>query len=141
MATYPATVHLVTADGTERPRPIAVRVALRAGAVELTLGDLSGAEALHFALAMCVFNNVTRESRERGIRLRELTVTADGDFDADDLSTGISFSVSIAGDGTEAALRSVAQFAADDSSIARTLRRPTSVALSGIETRVTFGGA
>lgn len=46
-------------------------------------------------------NNIARESRDRGIQLRELSVTADGDFDSDELSTGISFVISIAGDGRE----------------------------------------
>jgi OsmC-like protein len=135
MGSYPATVHLVPGDGTERPRPFDLRVATRIGAVELRLGQLSGGEALHFALAMCVFNNIARESRNRGTELRELSVTADGDFDSDELSTGISFSISIAGEATEDALRDLAQFGADDSTIAKTLRHPTSVTLTAIDAR------
>jgi uncharacterized OsmC-like protein len=137
VASYPATVRLVPADGTEKAPPIDLRVSLRAGAVELALGQLSGGEALHFALAMCVFNNITRESRERGIHLRDLSVTADGDFDADELSTGVSFSISIAGDSDEDELRDVAQFGADDSTVAKTLRNPTTVSLAAIDTRAT----
>ena len=135
MGSYPATVHLVPADGTERPRPYDLRVAGRIGAVELRLGQLSGGEAVHFALAMCVFNNIARESRNRGIELRELSVTADGDFDANELSTGISFSISIAGVASEDVLRDVAQFGADDSTIAKMLRHPTSVTLATIDAR------
>ncbi|HEY8868994.1 MAG TPA: OsmC family protein [Candidatus Limnocylindrales bacterium] len=133
MGSYPATVHLVSGDGTERPEPYDLRVADRIGAIELRLGQLSGGEALHFALAMCVFNNIARESRNRGIRLRELSVTADGDFDSDELSTGIAFSISIAGAATEEVLRDLAQFGADDSTIAKTLRHPTSVTLTAID--------
>ena len=133
MGSYPATVHLVSGDGTERPEPYDLRVADRIGAIELRLGQLSGGEALHFALAMCVFNNIARESRNRGIRLRELSVTADGDFDSDELSTGIAFSISIAGGATEEVLRDLAQFGADDSTIAKTLRHPTSVTLTAID--------
>ncbi len=84
---------------------------------------------------MCVFNNITRESRNRDIQLRELSVTASGDFDADELSTGISFSISIAGASSEDALRDVAQVGADDSTIAKTLRHPTSVTLTAIDAR------
>lgn len=135
MGSYPATVHLVPADGAERPRPFDLRVATRIGAVELRLGQLSGGEALHFALAMCVFNNIARESRNREIQLRELSVTADGDFDADELSTGISFSISIAGAAPEDVLRELAQFGADDARIAKTLRHPTSVTLTAIDAR------
>lgn len=102
MGLYPATVRLVPGDGTERPRPFDLRVATRIGAVELRLRQLSGGEALHCALAMCVFNNIARESRDRSIQLRELSVTADGDFDSDELSTGISFSISITGAATVA---------------------------------------
>jgi hypothetical protein len=137
MASYPATVRLVPADGTEIAQPFDLRVALRAGAVELALGRLTGGEALHFALAMCVFNNITRESRERGINLRELSVTADGDFDANELSTGVSFSISLASDSTEDELRDVAQYAAEDSTVAKTLRNPTTVALTAIDARMT----
>jgi uncharacterized OsmC-like protein len=133
MGSYPATVQLVPGDGTERPRPFDLRVATRIGAVELRLGQLSGGEALHFALAMCVFNNIARESRNRGIQLRELSVSADGDFDSDELSTGIAFSISIAGAATEEVLRNLAQFGADDSTIAKTLRHPTSVTLTTID--------
>jgi uncharacterized OsmC-like protein len=135
MASYPATVHLVTRDGTERARPFDLRVESRIGAVELRLGQLSGGEALHFALAMCVFNNVSRESREQGIQLHDLSVTADGDFDSDEVSTGITFSIVIRGEATEAALRDLAQFGADDSTIAKTLRHPTSVTLAAIDAR------
>jgi uncharacterized OsmC-like protein len=136
MAMYPATVHLVPGNGSEQRRPYDLRVETRIGAVELRLGQLSGGEALHFALAMCVFNNVARESRARGIKLSELSVSADGDFDSDELSTGISFVISIAGDAREDVLRDLAQFGADDSTIAKTLRHPTSVTLAAIDARV-----
>jgi len=133
MGSYPATVHLVPGDGTEQPRPFDLRVATRIGAVELRLGELSGGETLHFALAMCVFNNIARESRNRGIQLRELSVTADGDFDSDELSTGIAFSITIAGAASEEVLRDLARVGADDSTIAKTLRHPTSVTLTAID--------
>jgi uncharacterized OsmC-like protein len=126
-------VQLVTQDGTERTAPFDLRVATRAGAVELRLGQLSGGEALHFALAMCVFNNITREAREQGIALGELSVTADGDFDADELSTGISFSISIAGRASESVLEALARFGAGDSTIAKTLGHATSVTLIAVE--------
>jgi len=132
MGSYPATVHLVPADGTERERPFDLRIDTRLGAVELRLGQLSGGEAIHFALAMCVFNNISRESRNRGIELDQLSVRADGDFDAEEVSTGIAFSISIAGAASEDRLRELAQFGADDSTIAKTLRHPTSVRLDGI---------
>jgi hypothetical protein len=132
MGSYPATVQLVPADGTERQRPFDLRIGTRLGAVELRLGQLSGGEAIHFALAMCVFNNISRESRDRGIELDELSVTADGDFDAEELSTGIAFSITISGAASEDTLRELAQFGADDSTIAKTLRHPTSVTLDSI---------
>ncbi len=135
MGSYPATVHLVPADGTEQPRPFDLRIATRIGAVGLQLGQLTGGEALHFALATCVFNDIARESRDRQIQLRELSVTADGDFDADELSTGISFSISIAGAAPEHVLRELAQYGADDSTIGKTLRHPTSVTLTAIDAR------
>ena len=133
MGSYPATVRLVPADGTERPRPCDLRVATRIGAAELRLGQLSGGEALHFALAICVFNNIARESGNRGIQLRELSVTAEGGFDSDELSTGIAFSISIGGAASEDALRDLARFGAADSTIAKTLQHPTPVTLTAID--------
>ena len=69
------------------------------------------------------------------VELRELSVTADGDFDGEELSTGISFSISITGAGTEDVLRDLAQFGADDSTIAKVLQHPTSVTLTTIDAR------
>ena len=72
MGSYSSTVHLVPEDGTEHARPFDIRVASRLGAVELRLGDLSGGVALHFALAVCVFNNIVREGRSRGVQISAL---------------------------------------------------------------------
>lgn len=137
MASYPATVQLVLSDGTELQPPFTPRVAMRVGAVELHLGQLTGGEALHFALAMCVFNNITREGRERGIALSELSVAADGDFDDDELSTGIAFSISIAGRATEDELGELARFGAQDSTIAKTLGHATAVILTTVSAKTT----
>jgi uncharacterized OsmC-like protein len=58
----------------------------------------NGAQALHLAVAVCVLNDVWREAAARGIELRGVAVDADGGFDEEWHSTGISYAVDIATD-------------------------------------------
>lgn len=74
----------------------------------LTLGMLTGAHVLHLAVAVCVYNDLLREARPRGIRIERLAVTATGDFAGEPLrSTGMTYTVDVAGDAPEAALRAL----------------------------------
>jgi hypothetical protein len=71
----------------------------RAGHAQVRIETLTGAHLLHLAVAGCLFNDILRVAAERGITVNQLEVSADGDFDGEPaVSTGISYSVRIAGD-------------------------------------------
>lgn len=55
----------------------------------------TGAHLLHLAVAGCVLNDVHREALELGVPVRGVRVVADGGFDPDWSSTGISYTVEI----------------------------------------------
>jgi len=51
-------------------------------------------DLLHLAVAGCLFNDLLREAPNRGIAVEHLSVTADGDFDANG-SSGIRYAIEI----------------------------------------------
>jgi hypothetical protein len=55
----------------------------------------TGAHLLHLAVAGCVLNDVHREAVELGVPVLGVRVVADGGFDPDWSSTGISYTVEI----------------------------------------------
>jgi uncharacterized OsmC-like protein len=67
---------------------------------------LSGGHLLHLAVAGCFFNDILRAAEARGIQIRDLRVEAGGGFEGEPLrSTGIGYSIEIAGDAPEAELK------------------------------------
>jgi hypothetical protein len=59
-------------------------------------GPLSnGAQALHFAVALCVLNDTYREAAALGVEISGVRVSADGGFDAEWRSTGITYWVDV----------------------------------------------
>ena len=106
----------------------------RSGRAELKVDRLSGGHMLHLALATCVFNNIHRIARDRGIHIQDASVAVDGGFSEDGTaSTGIACRVMVAGEADSEGLAAVAREAFDDSSIAAILRRTTTVDLTEIE--------
>lgn len=102
-----------------------------AGPTMLTLGTCSGGHVLHLAVAMCVYNDVLREARSRGIRIERLAVTANGDFAGDPLrSTGMTYAIDIAGDAPEEALRALVEFVERIAEVPDMLRHGTTVSLT-----------
>ena len=94
----------------------------------------SGGHVLHLALAQCVFNNVLRIAKDRGLQLSELSVEADGDFDAaGTASTGIDCSIELAGDTDRSELAAVAEAAFHDSTVVAVLRRGGTVELTSVQ--------
>jgi hypothetical protein len=93
----------------------------------------SGGHVLHLALAQCVFNNVLRIAKERGVAVGDLLVTADGDFNADGTaSTGIDCAIELSGAADQASLTAIAQGGFDDSSVAAILRHGCPVELRSV---------
>jgi uncharacterized OsmC-like protein len=104
----------------------------RAGVAELKVERLSGGHLLHLALAGCVFNNVLRLARDKGIAVEEATVRVGGDFTDDGDSTGIECEVKVFGDASPEELQALAREAFDDSTVASVLRRGARVDLTGV---------
>jgi uncharacterized OsmC-like protein len=70
------------------------------------LDAFTGAHLLHLAVAGCVYNDLFREALARGIRLTQVSVSADGGFAGEPCaSTGITYDVHVEGEAPEAALR------------------------------------
>lgn len=97
-----------------------------AGPTLLNLGTLSGGHVLHLAVATCLYNDIVREARNRNIHLSTLAVTATGGF-ADDHSTGITYTIDIAGDAPDEALRALVTDMEQSATIPQALRQGTTV--------------
>lgn len=82
----------------------------------------NGAQALHLAVALCVLNDVWREAAARGIEIHGVVVEADGGFDEEWRSTGISYAVTIASDGPPSSLEALLDAVDDLAEIPRALR-------------------
>lgn len=97
----------------------------------LTLGMLSGAHVLHLAVAVCVYNDMLREARPRGIRIERLVVTANGAFAGDPLrSTGLTYAIDVAGDAPEEALRALVEHVERIAEVPDMLRHGMTVSLA-----------
>lgn len=91
----------------------------------------NGAQVLHLAVAVCVLNDVFREAAALGVDVRGVLVTADGGFDEDWRSTGVSYAVDV---DAPAALDDVARLLArvdDVAEVPRALRHGTTVTRAG----------
>ncbi|NUO34743.1 MAG: OsmC family protein [Dermatophilaceae bacterium] len=55
----------------------------------------NGAQVLHLSVAVCVLNDTYRESERLGIPVDGVAVEADGAFDGEWKSTGITYAVTI----------------------------------------------
>lgn len=89
---------------------------------------LSGGHLLHLAVAGCFFNDILRVAASRDIAITDLRISADGDFEGDPLlSTGIRYSIEIAGDAPEQQLRELVRDVEEKAAIPLTLEKGVSV--------------
>jgi hypothetical protein len=99
---------------------------------------LSGGHLLHLAVAGCLFNDILREARTRGIVVTDLRVGADGDFGGEPLTSGgITYAIDIAGDAPERDLRGLVAYCEAAGAIPHTLRRGTGVEAGEVRVRGT----
>jgi uncharacterized OsmC-like protein len=97
---------------------------------------LSGGHLLHLAVAGCFFNDILRAASAKDIRITDLRVEADGGFEGDPLrSTGISYSIEIAGDASESELKELVRDVEAAAAIPLTLRDGVSVEPGEISVR------
>jgi uncharacterized OsmC-like protein len=103
---------------------------------EIRAEVLSGGHLLHLAVAGCFFNDILRAAATRGIAVTDLRVSADGGFEGDPLaSTGIAYSIEIAGDAPEDDLRRLVADCEAAAAIPITLRRGTPVRVDSVSVR------
>jgi len=90
----------------------------------------NGGQLLHLAVAGCISNDLFREAARLQIELTRVVVKVDGGFDGDPaVSTGISYSVEVAGRATDEELRSLVDHVDAIAEIPNSLRRGTVVRL------------
>jgi uncharacterized OsmC-like protein len=136
MSDYAVAVEMLGAGGDAGPALVhelpTVTVNHRsAGPTLLNLGTLSGGHVLHLAVAMCVYNDLLREARARGIRIERLAVTATGDFAGEPLrSTGITYTIDVGGDAPDEALRALVEHVEHIAEVPDMLRHGMSVSLT-----------
>jgi uncharacterized OsmC-like protein len=136
MSGFDAQIRL-TDPGSDGEDPAGLVVAHHlADRAEIQAEVLSGGHLLHLAVAGCLFNDILREARARGISVTELRVSADGDFGGDPVvSTGITYEVEIAGEAPEADLRRLVADCEAPAAIPQTLRAGTTVDPGSIQVR------
>jgi putative redox protein len=114
------------ADGAD-PNGLVLRHHLTNRA-QLQADVLSGGHLLHLAVAGCFFNDILRAAGARDIAITDLRISADGGFEGDPLlSTGIRYSIEIAGDASEEELRELVRNVEEKAAIPRTLEQGVNV--------------
>lgn len=91
------------------------------------VADFTGAHLLHAAVAACILNDLYREATALGLQLDGVRVTAEGGFDADWGSTGVSYRVELDSPADEAAQRELLAVVDRVAEIPRALRAGTTV--------------
>lgn len=93
----------------------------------------NGGQLLHLAVAGCISNDLFREAAGRGITLRRVAVTVDGDFAGEPaVSTGISYDVEVEGDAPESDLDALMRHVDAIAEIPNSLRDGTVVTLRSL---------
>jgi len=93
----------------------------------------NGGQLLHLAVAGCVSNDLFREAAKREVTLTRVVVTVDGGFGGQPVvSTGISYSVEVAGPAPEADLVALVNHVDAIAEIPNSLRQGTPVTLDRV---------
>jgi hypothetical protein len=87
----------------------------------------SGAHMFHLAIALCVLNDTYREAQRLGIPLDGVEVTADGGFDEDWVSTGVTYQLRIDSPADPVALAELGDVVDDVAEIPRAVRAGAAV--------------
>ena len=127
---YEAEIRTAEGRKAEASPPSIVISHHRSGTAEIKLDDLSGGRLLHLALAGCVFNNVIRMAKERGIEVDEAGVRVGGGFADDGASTGMDVSIELTGSAPDEVLHDLAVAAYENSTVVAALQRGTRVSLA-----------
>jgi uncharacterized OsmC-like protein len=128
MGAFEAEIRLADPDaGAGDPNGLVFRHHLTDRA-QLKAEVLSGGHLLHLAVAGCYFNDILRAAGAREIAITDLRISADGDFEGDPLlSTGIRYSIEIAGDAPDDELRELVRDVEEKAAIPLSLEKGVSV--------------
>ena len=90
----------------------------------------NGGQLLYLSIAACYSNDLYREAATRGITLRRVAISVDGDFPGrGEASTAVAVDVELEGDATEAELNALLDDVDAIAEIPRSLRGTTPVEL------------
>jgi putative redox protein len=121
----------VTALGAAGPFTLVVDAPAEAGGGGR---GFNGGQLLHLAVAGCVSNDLFREAAKRGLTLTRAVVTVDGGYGGQPVaSTGISYSVEVAGPAAQADLVALVNHVDAIAEIPNSLRQGTPVTLDRID--------
>ncbi len=121
-----------TTEATSPSEPSSIVINRRMGQIEVSMELMSGGELFHLALGGCVFNNIFRLARERGVEITRASVRTEGDFDEGGWSKGVSYDISLAGVASEQSLRELGHDASAQSAIAVAMQKEAPVSLADI---------
>ncbi len=111
---------LRAADGLELPHAWTDE-----GVVAETGG--TGAHLLHLSVALCVLNDTFREAQRLDVPVRGVAVSAEGTFDDEWRSAGITYVVTVDSPGDAAEVASLLEVVDDVAEIPRAIRAGTIV--------------
>ncbi|HEY2519391.1 MAG TPA: OsmC family protein [Streptosporangiaceae bacterium] len=121
----------VTALGAAGPFTLVVDCPAEAGGGGR---GFNGGQLLHLAVAGCVSNDLFREAAKREITLTRVVVTVDGGYGGQPVaSTGISYSVEVAGQASEPDLIALVSHVDRIAEIPNSLRQGTPVTLDRVQ--------
>jgi uncharacterized OsmC-like protein len=103
--------------------------------IQIDAQPLTGGHLLHLAVAGCIFNDLYHVAVDRGIRLTDVHVSANGGFEGEEptTSTGITYQVSVSGDASEEQLQELVSEVDRIATIPAVLRQQTVVSLSDVK--------
>jgi hypothetical protein len=93
----------------------------------------NGAQLLHLAVAVCILNDTFREAKGLGLAVDGVAVTADGGYDSDWRSTGITYSVTIDSPASPDDLDRLVALVDEVAEIPRALRAGTEVRRASVD--------
>ena len=96
--------------------------------------SINGGELLFLALATCYCNDLYREAGKRGIKVQQVEVEVEGDFGGEgDPATNVTYRAKVTAQASEEDIRALIEQTDRLTEIQNTLRRGTSVVMTGIE--------
>jgi uncharacterized OsmC-like protein len=132
MKSYKAVVQTTPAmeSGLTEPLDVSFRDGKTSFGHRFAIDAFTGGHLLHLAVAGCVYNDLMRESRARGITLTRVSVTADGGFHGTPCeSTGIDYTIDVEGKAGEQELRELVDYVEEIAEIPAALRHGANVRL------------